>query len=491
MAMIGHQKSLASDLGDLALALESLALPESRQASNGLVAKRDRLIRSIRSYSIPRLTGEQGPLLVVFAGPTGSGKSTLINSLSGLDMSETGPLRPTTTGPLVLAGPTHASAMREISGVDCEVTAGGAPLLSTIALVDTPDLDSTSTQNRAKAEILIDNADVVVFVTSALRYADLVPWEVLRRATSRGAPVINVINRLGAGSGGAITDFRARLNGEGLEAEVIRVPEHHIPPGGHRLPGPAVRELQREILARTAAIEADRREVVDRVVRSTAAQVVELADEIDSSMEAVEEATARAEAMIEDVARMMDITSLCDGLITGAPSRGVLGGLIWTWRNRLSEGEWREAAATIEQRLIAVVESDVRGVVADVGPGGSVRHGVVRDLRSQTSSSVRDWLGWLEELAGPSRRFGGRLATLVLAQAAVSGLRTPAFDRLFEDVSLISRAQGALAGSLEELLQRVGSQLGAGDDAPWSRGDTDRLRELAAAVSARSHFADA
>ena len=42
------------------------------------------------------------------------------------------------------------------------------------------------------AETMIDNADIVVYVSSALRYADLVPWEVLRRAHSRGVPVIQV-----------------------------------------------------------------------------------------------------------------------------------------------------------------------------------------------------------------------------------------------------------------------------------------------------------
>lgn len=488
---MGNQSGLARELDDLASALESLDLDDAGPSYTALAVSRDRLLRSIRNYSIPRLSGDPGPLLVVFAGPTGSGKSTLVNSLAGLDFSKTGPLRPTTIGPVVLAGHQHISEFDTISGIECDVIGGGAPILASVALVDTPDLDSTSTQNRVKAEILIDNADVVVFVTSALRYADLVPWEVLRRAASRGAPVINVINRLGAGSSGAVTDFRARLSTEGLNVDVVRVPEHHIRPNRHRLPGVAVRELQRRILASTTEIVDDRRVVVDRVVRSTADQVLQMADELEALVESEREERTRGRTALEDAARELDLTSLCVGLGPGDPAEGVVAGLIWAWRNRLNEDAWREVAASIERRFVAIVEGDVREVAArGEGLVGAMSPQVLRELRSQAASLAQEWLARVENLAG-GRRFGGRLAALVLADCAVTGRRTPAFDRIFEDGSLIARANRALVSALEGIYDRIGSRMRDQGVPHLGHHDPQRLRQLAAAVSARSHFADA
>jgi energy-coupling factor transporter ATP-binding protein EcfA2 len=486
----GHQSSLAEGLSDLAIALESLDLLEGGASLDVLSARRDRLVRSIRTYSIPRLSGDAGPLLVVFAGPTGSGKSTLINSLAGLEFSETGPLRPTTTGPVVLAGNQHISMFDEISGIECRVIEGGAPILDSIALVDTPDLDSTSIENRAKAEILMDNADVVVFVTSAIRYADLVPWEVLRRASSRGAPVINVINRLGAGSSGAVTDFRARLSREGVDVEVVRVPEHHIQAHRHRLPGVAVRELQRRILAKATEIVEDRREVVDRVVRSTAAQVLELAGELESLLEFADEDSERGRNTLEGAARMLDLSPLCDGLSPGDPPAGIVTGLIWEWRNRLGVAEWEDVAATMCRRLVAIVEGDIRQAVARDSSVGAMSPQIVEEFRSLARSLAEDWLMEVSELAA-GHRLGGRLATVVLADCAVARRRTAAFDRIFEDDSRIVRAQRALLGPLEHLYVLIGSQMREHGRRSASRNDPDRLRQLASAVSARSHFADA
>jgi hypothetical protein len=85
-----------------------------------------------------------------------------------------------------------------------------------MTFIDTPDIDSTAVHHRVVAEALVDVADVVVFVTSGIRYADGVPWEVLRRALSRGATVIPVLNRVGAGSVGLVTDYTHRLEDAGV-----------------------------------------------------------------------------------------------------------------------------------------------------------------------------------------------------------------------------------------------------------------------------------
>ncbi|MCI0425896.1 MAG: GTPase domain-containing protein, partial [Actinobacteria bacterium] len=249
----------------LAAALEALDLRVDFE-----LARRCRdLSETIRNYLLPRLEKPGSPLLVVFAGPTGSGKSTLINSLTGLDLSATGPRRPTTRAPLfVVFEGTEVEDAGE--GV---VIAGAAPVLRHMTLVDTPDIDSTDTEHRRVAESLIDRADIVVFVVSALRYADQVPWEVLRRAASRGAAVVSVINRLPPGSLGAVTDFTRLLEAEGAGEHLIRVPEHHLPEGAARVPSLAVGELRRALFDVLAERARQQGEMVNRVVHALAEQV--------------------------------------------------------------------------------------------------------------------------------------------------------------------------------------------------------------------------
>jgi hypothetical protein len=129
---------------------------------------------------------------------------------------------------------------------DYDIVSGLSPILESVTLIDTPDLDSTNLENRARAMDAISRADTVVFVTSALRYSDLVPWEVFREVGRRGVPIIFVINRITSGTPGVVTDFRRRARTEGLSLRVIRVEEHLMPSGGV-LPAPSIRELRRAI----------------------------------------------------------------------------------------------------------------------------------------------------------------------------------------------------------------------------------------------------
>ena len=65
-----------------------------------------------------------------------------------------------------------------------------------LALVDAPDIDSVEHANRELADQLVEAADLCLFVTTATRYADRVPWLVLGRVRERGLPLVVVVNRL-------------------------------------------------------------------------------------------------------------------------------------------------------------------------------------------------------------------------------------------------------------------------------------------------------
>jgi len=49
------------------------------------------------------------------------------------------------------------------------------------------------------ADHLIEAADLCLFVTTATRYADRVPWDVLARVRQRGLPLMVMVNRIPAG----------------------------------------------------------------------------------------------------------------------------------------------------------------------------------------------------------------------------------------------------------------------------------------------------
>jgi energy-coupling factor transporter ATP-binding protein EcfA2 len=274
---------LTEDLGGLASALEGLDLRGTHLVGDDLTPDRDRLSAVVRNYLIPRVESPDEPLLVVVAGPTGSGKSTLVNSLAGLDLSKTGPLRPTTKVPLVLTRTGRHESGMSVGGVECEVRMGEAPILHHMSLVDTPDIDSTATEHREVAVTLIDHADIVVFVASALRYADAVPWDVLRRALSRGTTVIPVLNRVSSGADAALLDFRALLAGSGLTEEPLRVPEHHLERQAQKIPSLAVRDLRRRLFGVARDRQAYQRGVVNRVMNITLEQTRDLAARADEA----------------------------------------------------------------------------------------------------------------------------------------------------------------------------------------------------------------
>ncbi len=154
----------------------------------------------VTTYVLPRVASLEAPLLVVLLGPTGAGKSSLMNALAGHPVSPSGVLRPTTRVAIVVASDADTRLLTDgpLSGVSsaCRYVTEGAR--AGVALVDSPDIDSVERANRALADALVEAADLCVFVTTASRYADQVPWDVLGRAKERGLPLLILINRLPA-----------------------------------------------------------------------------------------------------------------------------------------------------------------------------------------------------------------------------------------------------------------------------------------------------
>lgn len=271
MAILDVQPELVDALTALrdriAAARFPLPLPGAERARRS----RDELLAQLNDYLVPRLRAPEAPLLAVVGGSTGAGKSTLVNSLVGRRVSEAGVLRPTTRTPVLVCHPDDRCwfsgrrvlprlqrvdplvPRQEGSGPEAadqaepwpdeEMSSKGVPdaeeergcllrietdpsLSPGLAFLDAPDIDSLVASNRDLAAELICAADIWVLVTTAARYADAVPWHLLRTAREYDVTLATVLDRVPH----QIAPEVARQYGLLLDREGLgRVPRFTIP----------------------------------------------------------------------------------------------------------------------------------------------------------------------------------------------------------------------------------------------------------------------
>ncbi|MGW0083001.1 dynamin family protein [Streptomyces sp. NPDC003393] len=240
-------------------------------------ADRDELLAQLDDYLVPRLREPDAPLLAVVGGSTGAGKSTLVNSLVGRRVSEAGVLRPTTRTPVLVCHPDDHhwfTGTRVLPGFsrawvprqDHAASMAGDELPSPedgparvlrvetvetlpcgLALLDAPDIDSLIADNRSLAAELICAADIWVMVTTAARYADAVPWHLLRTAKEYDATLLTVLDRVPHQVVSEVSrQYGALLTKAGL-GDVPRFTVPELPEsawGGGLLPATAVAPLR-------------------------------------------------------------------------------------------------------------------------------------------------------------------------------------------------------------------------------------------------------
>lgn len=289
----------ATDLIERSDRLADLA--EQRLAlapTNGGAHERARQLRDhLEGFVRPRAADLEAPLLVLLLGPTGAGKSSLLNTIAGAEVSRAGVLRPTTREAILYASESDAKqilsgARLRLASTDRIVHAIAPATSSGVAVIDAPDIDSVERDNRVLADLLLEACDLCVFVTTATRYADLVPWQVLRRAQERGLPLVVVLNRVPADDRDrevVLADARRLLAEAGMREaddtlDLIAVTEGDIDPSVNGLAREKVRPLLDRI-EQLATESAERRTVaVDSLagaVRGLAPLVHNVADDLE------------------------------------------------------------------------------------------------------------------------------------------------------------------------------------------------------------------
>lgn len=286
-----------TDLRELVERLTALAERrlQTTPRSEAALARARQLADHLRGHVRVRAASLDAPLVVLLVGPTGAGKSTIFNTIAGRAASQTGVLRPTTRVAVVLVHPDDHDAVTEgaLDGVPTEqVRFVDDPTIERgLALIDAPDIDSVEHANRALADRLVEAADLCVFVTTATRYADQVPWAVLARVQERGLPLSVIVNRMppdASDRADVLADIRRLLTEAGLRdllgtgpdgrpRDLVAIEEGALGPSGDRLLPATIAPVMDEI----AHLRADREARIELATRALTGSLAGLGEAID------------------------------------------------------------------------------------------------------------------------------------------------------------------------------------------------------------------
>lgn len=482
---------LADVLGKLRTAIGETAYPLVMPSAQEAQRIGSALVTQLDDYLVPRLARLDAPLLVVVGGSTGAGKSTLVNSLVRAPVSTAGVLRPTTRSPVLVSNPADLPwfqqgqllpglvRTREPSNEATALQVVSAPALGAgLAFLDAPDIDSVVDRNRKLAAQLLAAADLWLFVTTAARYADAVPWELLTTARLRGTVIALVLDRVPPEAAAEIaTHLQDMLNVRDLGgAPLFVLPETRL--DGQGLIGEDVIGPLHDWFGRLAADSNARsavvRQTLDGAIASLGPAVAGLADAADEQARAAKALGDRVTAAYRTGRQTM-----ADGLRDGRLLRGEV---LARWQEFVGTGEFlktlenkvgqlrdrfvsaltgrplpgRNLQAALESQLVTLL----RGIAADAAeqayaawqahPAGAalLEPGLQRpadDLPQRADRLVRDWQQWVLGLVraeGAEKRVVARGAAY-----AVNGAGLAVMIAVFTSTAFIPTGLEVAAGA--------------------------------------------
>lgn len=358
----------------------------------------------LRDHLMPRAERLDAPLLAVVGGSTGAGKSTLVNSILRSTVSRPGVLRPTTKSPVLVCHPDDEAWFRSdnvlpgLVRTDTQLHDSRAlhivafpDLPPGLALLDAPDIDSVDDANRTLARQLLLAADLWLFVTSAARYADAVPWDYLATASARDTVVSVVVNRCPPGAVDEVAGHLAQMLAErGLaSAKLFSLVERSLTSDG-LLPMGDVSGIRQWLLR--LASQADARSQVAMqtlagTVRSLDTDLRDLTEGMARQQEALAELRDQASRAHRDAAAGVD-RATGDGTL-------LRGEILARWQDLVGTGDFMRS---VEQRISAVRDritgwfsGDQRVEAVEVAISDSLA-AVLRDAgEGAAEATAHDW----------------------------------------------------------------------------------------------------
>ena len=493
---------LAESLSHLRDALQRARLPLDLPGSTLTGRLQRDMVAQLDDYLLPRLDRLDAPLLAVIGGSTGAGKSTLINSMIGRAVSRTGVIRPTTRSPVLVHNPDDAHWFgpdRILPGLARSLEAANdtrtlqlvaePTLPQGLAILDAPDIDSVVAENRALAAQLLAAADLWLFVTSAARYADAVPWEYLKSAAERSAALAVVLQRVPPA---AMTEVPSHLGqmmaDQGLgDSPLFAVPETVTDADG-LLPDQAVAPI-RDWLAALAADASVRAQVVlttlDGAIGAVCRNAPKVATAVDDQASAIEQLRADAEGSYREAVRTVGVQTADGTLLRGE--------VLSRWHDFVGTGEFFRAVEQkigwLRDRLVAslrgepkevngvklAVESGMEILIREEGeaaaertetawanqPAGRQLLGATRvdlshaspDFQAHVALAIRNWQADVLELVsseGASKKSKARFLAL-----GANGVGIALMMVVFSTTGGLTGAEVGVAGGTAVLAQRV------------------------------------
>jgi len=487
-------------------ALNAAALPLELPDVDTVRALRTEMVSQLEDYVLPRLIQIDAPLLAVVGGSTGAGKSTLVNSIVGDVVTESGVLRPTTRSPVLVHNPADAPWFEEARILPdfkrtdrASADPGAVQLVASdrvpegLAILDAPDVDSVEQRNRELAAQLLGAADMWLFVTSAARYADQVPWDYLHKAAERSAAVAVVLDRT---SPRAVPEVAAHLtrmlHARGLrDSPLFTVPEFEHGQGLDEhglLPASSVAQIQdwlEMLAADTDARSTIIRQTLGGAIRTIARRSYGIADAVDEQQQVISGLRADVEAAYEKAVERIDDASADGSLLRGevlASWHEFVGGgellknlesrVSWA-RDRLGRALRGEGGAA--QKVSVAVESGLQSLVvehAEVAAETSERawretpsgrallesapvdlSRASRTLSSSAEEMIRDWQRGVVDLVraeGANKRTGAKILAY-----GVNGLSVALMVVVFASTGGVTGAEIGIAGGSAVVGQRL------------------------------------
>ena len=477
----------------LRAALAAVALPLDVPDADERRTTRREMVDQLENYILPRLIQIEAPLLTVVGGSTGAGKSTLVNSLVGRRVSEPGLLRPTTRSPVLVHNPADVDWFdkeRILPGLArtnrATADPGALQLVAAdtvpegLAILDAPDIDSVEERNRTLAAELLAAADLWLFVTSAARYADQVPWGFLKSAAERSTAVAVVLDRTAPDAVEEVSSHLARmLTARGLrESPLFTVTEGAVDEDG-LLPAEsvaAIRSWLDSLAADANARSAVVRQTLDGAVRSVSRRSYDIAD-------AAGEQLAMATRLRQDVDRAY---AEAISHVDAASADGTLlrGEVLARWQEFVGTGEllrtletkvgwlrdrvvgWVKGKPQQAERVTVAVESGLETLILEnaetaaeraeaswrsvtagqhlVEDSGRDLGRASRDFRARAERAVRDWQHGVLELVrteGAEKRSTARFLAF-----GVNGLSVALMVVVFAHTAGVTGAEAGIAG---------------------------------------------
>ncbi len=496
--------STIDDLAAVEAALQGLTLPLDLPLAPGGRALRLELLDQIVDYLLPRLRRLDAPLLAVIGGSTGSGKSTITNSLLGAEVSKAGVLRPTTRAPVLVCHPDDLPWFRgddllpglpRVDGDTVGTATEGAVLRLVarrglgrgVAVIDAPDIDSVEEANRDLAAQLLAAADLWLFTTTAVRYADAVPWEFLGQAQRRGTALAVIINRIPPGAADEIVPHFVAMAAEaGLhDLPVFPIENSELIEG--RLPVSRVEEVY-GLLVRLAEDADERARVVARTligaINSVSPRAHEVAEAEVEQRTAIDELTQAAEhaydRAVDDLGRDLTGGRLLRGevldrwqeMIGTAELMRVVQQRISVVRDRIvafATGRSRataevqgEITSTLEQLLIdhADAAAEATSQTWRSLPGGRQLLAEARhlergsdELRVRVGDEIRAWQDDVLRLI--EERGAGKRTTARVAALGINSVGVALMVALFAQTGGLTGGEVVIAGGTASVSQAL------------------------------------